>query len=134
MKTVNRCRCGTPLPTVKANETPYEFCSKECRSATHTPTLWKVCPNDSIIRQLEDNKLDFHIAQTFGEAAGRNAIFIVRAVNCHEELLESLKDAESQLTRFIDTPDEEGNVIASDSVTRVRLNKIRKAIAKAEGK
>ena len=24
------CRCGTPLPAVRPDETPYEFCSDKC--------------------------------------------------------------------------------------------------------
>ena len=28
---IEKCRCGNPLPAVSADETPFEFCSQECR-------------------------------------------------------------------------------------------------------
>lgn len=31
MSEVNKCKCGKKLPNVKANETPYEFCSEKCK-------------------------------------------------------------------------------------------------------
>jgi hypothetical protein len=29
----DRCRCGKALPSVRDDETPYEFCSRACKQA-----------------------------------------------------------------------------------------------------
>lgn len=68
------------------------------------------------------------------EKAQACVAFIVRAVNAHEELVSALKLAERRLTDFCDRPDQQGYVIASDSVERLYLRDIRNVIAKAESK
>jgi len=33
---VDQCRCGAVLPTVADDETPYQFCSEECKAQEET--------------------------------------------------------------------------------------------------
>lgn len=33
------CRCGAELPKVQPDETPYQFCSKECFAAEYEENL-----------------------------------------------------------------------------------------------
>lgn len=100
----------------------------------HTPTPWKIVarsadPLDVSKRMIEDSQGRFivktgttvHISL---EQQAANAAFIVRAVNCHYELVNSLKQIKSQLT-------------AIDGLTHQEefiLSIAQQAIAKAEGK
>jgi len=78
----------------------------------HTPTPWRVCGNNKCsCKMIWAESTDSHIATArpvacvhgewgdsiehiYGENTNveENAAFIVRAVNCHEQLLEIVKD------------------------------------------
>ena len=63
---------------------------------THTPTPWRVV-NETIIVRLEYDGKDAAICDVRTGAA--DAAFIVRAVNAHEELIETMKAAIRDLDR-----------------------------------
>lgn len=50
------------------------------------------------------------------------------------ELLAMVKILVDQLENAMNTPDEKGYTVASDSVYRMRLDRIKSAISKAEGR
>jgi hypothetical protein len=88
---------------------------------THTPTPW-LLGNDreTIIATDDDIVVDCGIRRA--EEAEANAAFIIRAVNCHEELLDAVKCLRQHLALFC-TP--------SDSVAAEIFNLVDGVIAKA---
>jgi hypothetical protein len=102
----------------------------------HTPTPWKVdgcavtsdvfniCTLDTTAKDMNENQIGM------GELSA-NAAFIVRAVNTHEELLETLKtvvvymDAQCKVNGEFSTADAPGYAMR---------RKVEQAIAKAEGR
>lgn len=69
--------------------------------ASHTPTPWTLMPGDSAPRITIDGDKEWPIVPVISGPskahARANAAFIVKAVNCHEELLEALKLAYAAL-------------------------------------
>lgn len=73
--------------------------------AAHTPGPWHVGPLDENLNvEVRNKEYVVALATDFGH--GReletlaNAALIVRAVNCHEELLEALEDAQETLVQM----------------------------------
>lgn len=60
----------------------------------HTPTPWSLLPARTLINIKGPSSEQIGQIPTSDEA---NAAFIVKAVNCHEELLEACKEALSAL-------------------------------------
>ena len=105
-------------------------------NAQHTPTPWYVYDDQANRFTITDtpiiNDRVAHgtnlIAKTFHvgslEVDKANAIFIVRAVNSYDELLDTLKIAEEALTEFY------GRM---ESNVSPMMQNIREVIEKAEG-
>lgn len=72
-----------------------EYCYDKPMTAQHTPTPWMYYENGSVGRDKTPMyTIGFGIGGMLGEVVGEaNAQFIVKAVNCHEELLEACKKA-----------------------------------------
>lgn len=108
---------------------------------SHTPTPWKVGMiqeiNRGLFRELENGtkptgilieEIDDELSdETPIKQHKANAAFIVRAVNCHEELLEALKDIVMHERGECD----HDNI---EECSKVVLKIAERAIAKAEGK
>lgn len=100
----------------------------------HTPVPWEVDPDCTERVQAvhpDVNDVD-GIAECFGPNCLDNAVFIVRAVNVHDDLLAAAKE----LVRLMDEVDP--NTALGDEADRVfphyEFNDLRAAIAKAEGR
>lgn len=99
------------------------------KQTKHTPTPWKV------VKHSNFNLFDSTDHHTFaielgggskvallGDNQEANAAFIVKAVNAHEELLDTLYIVKCSLEAFDQT----------DSMKRI-INNIKQALARAEG-
>ena len=102
---------------------------------THTKTPWKLSAQikPSVIVNCDNNNViaitDYC---TFSyEQQKINAAFIVKAVNCHDELLEACIEAESVMKWLDETDGMES--LDEDCIFQV-WNCLKKAIQKAEGK
>lgn len=106
-------------------------------SGQHTPTPWALVFNgsDLDVKGNNGNTLVFSfgemckvegVAQAPGAEDAANMEFIVRAANCHDELLQCLRDLTGGL--WIERAAEENWQISR------MLNDARAAIAKAEGR
>ena len=87
----------------------------------HSPTPWIVSVNGESTRDLEE----------VAYFAGPNRDYVIKAVNCHQELLEVLK----RIDEFLDTDADgtlHGSTMYDDNVTFEKM--VKHAIAKAEGK
>jgi len=103
----------------------------------HTPTPWKAIGNGYTIVHREDTAIVANVAGgnsgTAGEAL-HNAAFIVRAVNSHAALVESLEyisDAAPSLDYIGEEPPPDE--VIEISVTREGLKQLRAALALARG-
>lgn len=127
---------------------------------THTPTPWRAIPGETSIwtdinpEDLSSYGLGIMVAETppplpsqrgnpSYEERSANAAFIVRAVNCHDDLVAALKEArdfisEERSVRHSshvvlggeDGMDPEGAILVSEA--DARLAQIDAALAKAE--
>lgn len=107
------------------------------KTTPHTPTPWKVQKARSLYAttpswtvETEDGK-NTPVSAILKET---DAAFIVRAVNCHEELLKALQNCVLDLEREYITPDSDGYTLAPDSVYWEKMKLYKQAIAKTEGK
>lgn len=91
---------------------------------THTPTPWKVDIRGFIFSDAKDCVVAVGPTNDKG-AYKHNAAFIVRAVNCHEELVECLKKLVSDMNSGMSLP---------SPTVEYEIKLALKAIAKAEGK
>ena len=101
----------------------------------HTPTPWNVIEDENTYEVIIDSKKGV-IAKTLLNhmeliQAERNAKFIVRAVNSHEELVTLLKSIRGHLLNATSLTDEEG---CATPTLEALESLIDKALAKAEGK
>lgn len=65
-----------------------------CPKPQHTPTPWEIEEREGqVFIEVEQNadENQWIIAKCFGPKADDNAAFIVKAVNCHKELLSALR-------------------------------------------
>jgi hypothetical protein len=94
----------------------------------HTPTPWSL--QNGLICALNGRAIidPGHIAGETEEECEANAAFIVRAVNNHEALVESLKGFLSPFDGW----DMENFFKRADPATLVRVTKARAALANAE--
>lgn len=98
----------------------------------HTPTPWFISARESgeVYIATENPEVGLTVATAHdvgdedgAEVAEANAALIVRAVNCHENLLETLKNASANLAGFV----------SSNPAIAVVMKDIREAIVRAEG-
>lgn len=94
----------------------------------HTPTPW--AKSGSTIIDLETGLTICEIEDMPAVRSELNAAFIVRAMNCHEELLESLK----ALAHIIRKGPDKLPPAVFKGVQKELLSQAEKVIAKAEGK
>ncbi len=102
-----------------------------CMEPQHTPTPWNA--DGTIIQYL--SKPGTHIATCdgWGTPQEANAAYIVKAVNCHEALIQELRDG-ALVADFIRENWESGDLARSVRMLMDWRNSAIKAIAKAEGK
>lgn len=104
----------------------------------HTPTPWKVYRTPSgAIRGIGeangDGILDHHGGfWRMGAEAEANAAFIVRAVNAHDDLIETLHEVAEFLDNQSDVEDGDYGVPRPNRAMQL-LIEVRNAISKAEG-
>lgn len=98
---------------------------------THTPTPWKVLgytPYGEDYRITDDIGNDIAIVPHWDDEAKiearANAAFIVKAVNCHEELLEALKEAKKAIQ-------EQMNCCGESDILMAPMDLIEQALSKA---
>lgn len=101
----------------------------------HTPTPWRHNaliiwgPNDEIVADVQ------HLGETLKfknpNVCPANAEFIVRAVNAHEELLDACK---VMLGHYCVTGNDAFDRAEKDPIIHARAERMRAAIAKAEGR
>ncbi len=94
----------------------------------HTPTPWKLHDMETATVVGPDHLAiaDCNARSRSTDECIENAAYIVRAVNCHQELLESLREVTAMLEGAYDGKEDEEVTLAVTSAL--------KAIAKAEGK
>jgi hypothetical protein len=97
---------------------------KESLTTQHTPTPWNV--NGLSIEDQNGDLIGFLNAGDGVATAHEDAAFIVRAVNCHEELIEALRSLFGAI-KF-------SGWNIDDLKWTQPMAEARKAIAKAEGK
>ena len=99
----------------------------------HTPGPWRLSKNYHILS--DDGSIIADIHETESNNIAANAEFILRACNCHEELLEALEIAAALATAWVayyTTSPTYGN--GTEHLTHtVALIKISDTIAKAKG-
>jgi hypothetical protein len=115
------------------NPSAHDFTKWEGRvmsDTKHTPTPYFVSERDGVdINFIHPNKREYMVARAFvgiKNDAEANAAFIVRACNCHDELVEALEkllDLDWQILAQCDR----------DNSVNPRLAKARSALAKARG-
>ena len=106
------------LNTEYARQKMIEEYNREAK-VEHTPGPWKAYKNEEkqfiniFAKSKKDGKIADRVAYVLGveypdtidRKAEANAAFIVRACNCHDELLEALKDAKAEMLAFsMDVP------------------------------
>lgn len=113
------CPLSEPTPAVASSAMEGE--------ARHTQTPWEMKPGTWVIRG-EDKIGVCEMQRTgFPEQASKNAALIIRAVNAHQELIDSVNELRKALEpRWMRT--------GCNSTEEKALARVRLAIAKAEGK
>jgi hypothetical protein len=112
----------------------------------HTPTPWHVANGSHIHdKPTEFDETGARIGDTpnriaaieypYGDAEGKafNAEYIVRAVNCHDELVEALKRARDHMIMSEGVFISDGKIGQSADWAEA-LQQVRAAVDKAEGK
>lgn len=99
----------------------------------HTPTPWMLGKEDSIQSANGDSVLEYYDYEGLGFIDSKDAAFIVRAVNAHNELVESLKLSWQQLDLAAEELADRGAQQEAENCTQ-RAMEARAALAKAEGR
>ena len=99
----------------------------DTKAVAHTPLPWRTLSNgrDAFIEHVNDSSGQKRIAFMCLPVIEReaNAALIVRAVNCHQELVDALKECIDELTAN-----------PNDGFTLLTLQRAESAIRRAEGK
>lgn len=105
--------------------------------AKHTPTPWRVRDNGKAYFFDIVSETDEEVVRQFEEpCSGEGGIplradaeFIVRACNCHDDLLAALRRQLANIERWLDS-----GVVATPKESKSIYEQMKAAVAKAEGR